>query len=103
MTGVQLSSLQDSRSSCVYRIAQEGLPLLLPAVTKQRLALCAADMLRLLTEGSVALPESHKLPMQSTAVRLPVKLCSGSLCIQLKIQHTTSVDMRLPLLVCTIE
>ena len=76
--------MQDSRSSCLYRIAQEGLPLLLPAVTKQRLALSAADMLRLLTEGSMALPESHRLPMQSTHVRFPARLLVVRLCRQLE-------------------
>lgn len=46
-------SLQDGSVPCAYRIAQEGLPLLLPFITRQRVTLSAADFLRLLTERSV--------------------------------------------------
>lgn len=45
---------------CSYRIAQEGLPLLLPHITRQRLTLSSADFLRLLTERSLPLPPSAK-------------------------------------------
>ncbi len=55
--------MQDCRTSCLYRIAQEGLPLLLPLMTKQVFHVRAETLLRQLTEGSIALPESHRLPM----------------------------------------
>lgn len=43
---------------CSYRIAQEGLPLLLPYITRQRVSLSAADFLRLLLERSLQLPKA---------------------------------------------
>lgn len=55
---------QDCRTSCIYRIAQEGLPLLLPWMGKQVVHVRAETLLRQLTEGSIALPESHRLPME---------------------------------------
>lgn len=59
----QNCAVQDCRTSCIYRIAQEGLPLLLPLMTKQVVYVRAEALLRQLTEGSIALPESHRLPM----------------------------------------
>jgi len=41
---------------CSYRIAQEGLPLLLPFITQQRLTLSTPEFMRLLTERSLPLP-----------------------------------------------
>jgi hypothetical protein len=74
--------VQDSRSRCLYRIAAEGMPLLLPAMTRQLLTLAAADLLRLLSEGSLALPDTHRLPLHSAHVRAPcartqVKMLDG--------------------------
>lgn len=66
--------LQDCRTSCIYRIAQEGLPLLLPLLTKQVMHVRAETLLRQLSEGSIQLPESHRLPMD--AVRYPLALHS---------------------------
>ena len=40
----------------MYRLAQEGLHLLLPHITRQVVHLSVRDMLRLLTERYVALP-----------------------------------------------
>lgn len=48
--------VQDGSVPCSYRIAQEGLPLLLPHITRQRLTLSSADFMRLLTERSLPLP-----------------------------------------------
>lgn len=56
--------MQDCRTSCIYRIAQEGLPLLLPWMGKQVVHVRAETLLRQLTESSIALPESHRLPME---------------------------------------
>ena len=58
--------VQDCRTSCIYRIAQEGLPLLLPWMGKQVVHVRAETLLRQLTESSIALPESHRLPMEVT-------------------------------------
>ena len=70
--------LQDCRTSCIYRIAQEGLPLLLPWMGKQVVHVRAETLLRQLTEGSLALPESHRLPMEVACLpplHLYVTLC----------------------------
>ncbi len=56
-------ALQDVRTKCIYRIAQEGMPLLLPLLTKQVIHVRAETLLRQLDEGSIALPESLRLPM----------------------------------------
>lgn len=56
---------QDARTSCLYRIAQEGLPMLLPAMTKQLVFVTAQELLRLLTENSIALPQDMRLPMET--------------------------------------
>ena len=45
-----------------FRIAQEGLPLLLPHVSKQLLRPTAAELLRMLKERSVVMPRSQQLP-----------------------------------------
>lgn len=49
----------------MYRVAQEGLPLLLPAMSKQLVRPTAAELLRLLTEQSIALPPDMRSPMES--------------------------------------
>ena len=59
--------MQDCRTSCIYRIAQEGLPLLLPWMSKQVVHVRAETLLRQLTESSIALPETHRLPMEVSA------------------------------------
>jgi hypothetical protein len=51
-------SVQDVGVSCAYRIAQEGLPLLLPHISRQMVRPTAAEFLRLIQERSVALPPS---------------------------------------------
>ena len=45
----------------MYRMAQDGLQIMLPYVTKQILRPSAAEMLRLLKERSVPLPAAQKL------------------------------------------
>lgn len=52
--------LQDASTDCCYRISQEGLPLVLPHVTKQLLRLTPSDFMRLLTERNCALPDDAK-------------------------------------------
>ena len=47
---------------CSYRIAQEGLPLLLPYITRQSVSLSARDFLRLLLERSLQLPRPAGAP-----------------------------------------
>ncbi|BDA47721.1 probable RNA cytosine-C(5)-methyltransferase NSUN2 [Coccomyxa sp. Obi] len=67
-TGLKLFERQDAkdaRTSCLYRIAQEGLPLILPALTRQMVFVTAQELLRLLTEGSIALPHSMRLSMET--------------------------------------
>lgn len=43
-------------NSCCYRLVQEGLPFLLPYITKQKLALSLPAFLRLIRERSVPIP-----------------------------------------------
>jgi hypothetical protein len=57
------SDAPTSGNACPYRIAQEGLPFLLPHLTRQVLRLGAADLLRLVTEKNLPLP----LPAQAAA------------------------------------
>ena len=45
-----------------FRIAQEGLPLLLPHLSKQLLRPTAAELLRMLKERSVVMPRTQQLP-----------------------------------------
>lgn len=55
---------QDGRTRCVYRIAQEGVPLLLPHLTRQLINISAAEALRLVTEMSVPLPAELRIGAQ---------------------------------------
>jgi hypothetical protein len=48
--------VRDGTGQCCYRIAQEGLPFLLPHITLQRLQLPLGDFMRLLRERSVPIP-----------------------------------------------
>lgn len=59
--------LQDGSVPCSYRIAQEGLPLLLPRISRQRLTLSSADFMRLLTERMLLLPASAQPPQPAPA------------------------------------
>lgn len=52
-----LFCLQDEEHICRYRIVQEGLPLLLPHVTRQLLQLTVAELLHLVEDRSVWVPE----------------------------------------------
>ena len=53
---------------CSYRIAQEGLPLLLPLITRQRLDLSAPDFVRLLTERSLPIPRADHPDPEPAAI-----------------------------------
>ncbi|KAK9905535.1 hypothetical protein WJX75_001721 [Coccomyxa subellipsoidea] len=78
-TGLKLFERQDAkdaRTSCLYRIAQEGLPMLLPAMTKQLVFVTAQELLRLLIENSIALPQDMRLPMET--LTNPAALQNGS-------------------------
>lgn len=62
--GVKILERQDSRDGlvpCLYRFTQEGLPAILPHVTKQRFHPTVDEMLALLQHRSVGLPQGHKL------------------------------------------
>jgi hypothetical protein len=50
---------QDAQVPCSYRISQEGLPLLLPFVTKQRLEPTLAEFLRIVQERTVPVDRHH--------------------------------------------
>ncbi|KAK9821102.1 hypothetical protein WJX81_004428 [Elliptochloris bilobata] len=55
------AATHDGRTTCAYRIAQEGLPLLLPHLTRQRISISAAEALRLVTEMGVPLPPELRI------------------------------------------
>ena len=71
-----LQDVKQEGQMCHYRIAQEGLPLLLPHITKQRLQFSGAELLRLLRERSVVLPRSLHFPAPAL-VRLASHLHIG--------------------------
>lgn len=58
---VHPQATHDGRTTCAYRIAQEGLPLLLPHLTRQRISISAAEALRLVIEMSVPLPPELRI------------------------------------------
>eukprot|EP00798_Chlamydomonas_sp_ICE-L_P013850 gene13850-19773_t len=53
---LERQDLKDSVDNCYYRVSQEGLPFILPYITKQRLELSSADFLNLLKERFLMLP-----------------------------------------------
>ncbi|KAK9844371.1 hypothetical protein WJX74_001555 [Apatococcus lobatus] len=57
---LERQEFKDASTDCRYRISQEGLPLVLPHVTKQLLRLSPPDFMRLLTERNCALPDDAK-------------------------------------------
>ena len=93
-------ALQDVRTKCIYRIAQEGMPLLLPLLTKQVIHVRAEMLLRQLDEGSIALPESLRLPMDvvssfCTCCMRPSAICSrdgtGECCQGISLSQSPTV------------
>ena len=52
--------MQDASTDCSYRISQEGLPLVLPHMSKQLVRLSPPDFMRLLKERNCALPDDAK-------------------------------------------
>lgn len=50
--------VKDGSNPCIFRIAQEGLPFLLPYVTKQRVSLPLAELKALLQQRALKLPRS---------------------------------------------
>ncbi len=48
--------IREQVNECAYRLAQEGLPLVLPYITKQRLELPAQLLLELLHHRNIILP-----------------------------------------------
>eukprot|EP00884_Botryococcus_braunii_P007399 jgi/Botrbrau1/16660/Bobra.0068s0076.1 len=60
-TGLKVFERQESKEagvSCSYRIAQEGLPLLLPHIHRQIVRPTVTEFLRLVQERSICLPDS---------------------------------------------
>eukprot|EP00193_Tetraselmis_chui_P019235 CAMPEP_0177793138 /NCGR_PEP_ID=MMETSP0491_2-20121128/24910_1 /TAXON_ID=63592 /ORGANISM="Tetraselmis chuii, Strain PLY429" /LENGTH=881 /DNA_ID=CAMNT_0019315623 /DNA_START=13 /DNA_END=2658 /DNA_ORIENTATION=- len=64
-TGVKVFDRQESKETklrCNYRVAQEGLPCLLPYISKQILRPSMCTFLRLLKERSLPVPAEYKAP-----------------------------------------
>lgn len=48
--------MQENEFDCRYRLHQDGLPLMLPYITRQLLRLTADEFLQLVTERSLVIP-----------------------------------------------
>lgn len=55
---MERQEVRDGSNPCIYRIAQEGLPFLLPHITKQRLRVPLAVFKTLLTARAMRIPHS---------------------------------------------
>lgn len=55
---LERQEVRDGSNPCIYRIAQEGLPFLLPYVTKQRLRVPLSVFKQLLTARALRIPHS---------------------------------------------
>jgi len=65
MTGVKVFERQESKElklRCNYRIAQEGMPCVLPYLSKQVIRASLGTFLRLLKERSLPVPAEYKAP-----------------------------------------
>eukprot|EP01023_Acetabularia_acetabulum_P066120 TRINITY_DN8867_c0_g1_i5.p3 TRINITY_DN8867_c0_g1~~TRINITY_DN8867_c0_g1_i5.p3 ORF type:complete len:160 (+),score=26.88 TRINITY_DN8867_c0_g1_i5:317-796(+) len=58
-----LRKKKDIATIGTYRIAQEGLPLLLPHITRQRLYLNFEELCALLLDRMLGIPDGTKIPM----------------------------------------
>ena len=58
---------QDGLVGCIYRVAQDGLPILLPFLSSQLLELPLAELKQLLKTRSLALPETAKIHITKKA------------------------------------
>eukprot|EP01024_Parvocaulis_polyphysoides_P010040 TRINITY_DN13300_c0_g2_i1.p2 TRINITY_DN13300_c0_g2~~TRINITY_DN13300_c0_g2_i1.p2 ORF type:complete len:333 (+),score=53.37 TRINITY_DN13300_c0_g2_i1:88-999(+) len=57
--------IRDKAIASIYRIAQEGLPLLLPHITKQRLYLNQEELISLLQDRMLGIPNGTKIPTKN--------------------------------------
>jgi hypothetical protein len=51
--------IKDSNEACFYRLAQEGLPFMLPHIRSQRVQLSRDDFLILLREKHLMMPDAY--------------------------------------------
>ncbi|KAK2077853.1 hypothetical protein QBZ16_003721 [Prototheca wickerhamii] len=68
--GVKVFERQESKDGlvgCIYRVAQDGLPILLPFLSSQLLELPLAELKQLLKTRSLALPETAKIHITKKA------------------------------------
>ncbi len=59
--------VRDQVNECPYRLAQEGLPLVLPYITRQRLEVPPEMLLQLLRDRNLILPEVAAMEGDTTA------------------------------------
>ena len=57
--------IKDSNEACQYRLAQEGLPFILPFLSRQRVQLSKEDFLTLLRERHLMMPGAMVLEQQA--------------------------------------
>jgi hypothetical protein len=57
MQMLERQEVKDGACPCIYRISQEGLPLILPHITRQRLQLPLGDFKALLRERALRIPK----------------------------------------------
>lgn len=53
---IERQEVKDGSNPCIYRLSQEGLPFLLPYITKQRLRLPLGEFKLLLEQRAVRIP-----------------------------------------------
>ena len=56
--------IKDGNETCTYRLAQEGLPFILPFISRQRVQLSKEDFLTLLRERQLMMPGANVLEQQ---------------------------------------
>ena len=54
---MERQAVKDGSNPCIYRLSQEGLPFLLPHITKQRLRLPLSEFVTLLTARAMRIPK----------------------------------------------
>ncbi|GAX75610.1 hypothetical protein CEUSTIGMA_g3054.t1 [Chlamydomonas eustigma] len=96
--------IKDSNEACFYRLAQEGLPFLLPHIAGQRVQLCRADFLTLLREKHLMMPDafvvehggaSSRPVIKDAALLKQLQGCRFG-CVVAELRHTAAQEASQP-------
>ena len=69
--------IKDGNETCTYRLAQEGLPFILPFISRQRVQLSKEDFLTLLRERQLMMPGANILEQQPNPPGWCIGTCVG--------------------------